>query len=95
MGCESFPKPYEARQRILKLAKHEKNKQNISNNVTPFCVFLSVQTTISFLCVIFVVCSTLAATNREPCGEPLHQVGVNMTFKVSTCIGIQFLGFVF
>ena len=31
VGCESFPKPYEARQRILKLTKHEKhNKQNIS-----------------------------------------------------------------
>lgn len=45
-----------------------------------------------FLCVfVSTICS---ATNREP-GEQKNQVGVNMTFKASICIGIQFLGFLF
>lgn len=49
-----------------------------------------------FLWVIFCVFlfQRFAATNREP-GEQKNQVGVNMTFKASICIGIQFLGFLF
>ena len=48
-----------------------------------------------FLWVIFFgfVSTICSATNREP-GEK-KQVGVNMTFKASTCIGTQFLGFLF